>query len=262
LIYKNLVLDNNGGVIRMTLSRPEKMNALSVELGEDLSAALNEVEQNPEARVLIITGAGRAFCAGGQLEDVLRANADPWLADRSVRVFLDVVRQIRTLKIPVIARINGDAVGGGCCLALCCDLKVASLEARMGISFVRIGLSGCDMGATYLLPRMIGLTRATEFLMLGAMIPAVEAERLGLINRAVAPDQLDAVVNELADRLCKGPALALQFTKKALLKGADTDFFTEMELEAYIQGLCIQSEDVREGVEALREKRVPCFKGK
>ncbi len=260
--YQLLSLAESGGIVRLTLNRPDKLNALSAALGEELVAALREVEGNSAARVLIITGAGRAFCAGGEMEEVLRANADPWVADRSVRVFLDLVYQIRNLRVPVIARINGDAIGGGCCLALSCDLKVASAQARLGISFVRIGLSGCDMGATYLLPRLIGLTRATEFLLLGSVVPAAEAERLGMINRVVAPEELDANVDELAGRLVRGPALALSMTKKALSRSLDVDLATELELEAYTQGLSIQSADVREGAQAFLAKRPPHFTGR
>lgn len=260
--YELLSLAESGGIVRLTLNRPDKLNALSAALGEELVAALGEVEANPAAQVLIITGAGRAFSAGGEMEEVLRANADPWVADRSVRVFLDVVYRIRNLRLPVIARINGDAIGGGCCLALSCDLKVAAEPARLGISFVRIGLSGCDMGATYLLPRLIGLARATEFLLLGTVVPASEAERLGMVNRVVAPAALDATVDEWAERLVRGPGLALSMTKKALARSLDVDLATELALEAYTQGLSIQSADAREGALAFLEKRPPRFTGR
>lgn len=261
MAYKHVTLAGADGIVRLTLNRPDKLNALSVALGEDLLAALAEVAADPKARVLVITGAGRAFCSGGEMDEVLRANADPWVADHSVRIYLDIVRSIRTLKIPVIARINGDAIGGGCCLALSCDLKVAAQPARLGLSFVRIGLSACDMGATYLLPRLIGLARATEFLLLGAVVDADEAQRLGMINRVVAPEALDATVAELAERLARGPALAQQITKQALERSFSVDFAVEMELEAYAQGLCIQSADVREGVLAFKERRQPRFGG-
>ncbi len=260
--YINLHVDEKSKIDTLTLNNPDKFNALSVELGEELLATLEDVSRLSDARVLIITGAGKAFCAGGQFDDVLRANADPWLAEKSVRLFLDIVKIIRNMKIPVIAKINGDAIGGGCMLALCCDFKVASENARLGISFVKIGLSGCDMGATYLLPRLVGLTRATEYLMLGTMLPAAEAAQVGLLNQAVPVDQLDDVVSGIAVKLANGPALSLEFTKKALARAIDVDFSTELELEAYLQSLSIQSEDVREGVMALKEKRKPSFKGK
>ncbi len=260
--YETVRLTLDGPAATISLNRPEVLNAMSLRLGEELRSALTAVSQDRDLKLLILTGEGRAFCSGGEMDEILRVNRDPFLAERSIRVILDCVQMIRTMDIPVIARINGDAVGGGASLALSCDFKIAVETARFGILFVRVGLAGADAGASYLLPRLIGLTRATEMLMLGEMIDAQEAFRIGMLTRVVSPEKLDEEVNRMAKWILSGPTLAIKLTKRALSSSLDKDLATELDFECYVQTQCIQSADAREGAQALMEKRKPVFQGR
>lgn len=252
-------VSSSDGVVTLALNRPERRNALSAALGHELLRTLKELAQDDAARVLILTGAGKAFCAGGDFADIEAANADPRKAKEGVGVFLEVFRALREVPFPSIARINGDAVGGGCCLALGCDFKIAVRGARLALPFVNIGLAGADLGASYILPRLVGLTRATELLLLGRTVTAVEAAALGMIHRAVEPEALDREIGELAQRLARGPRLALRLTKQALAASLDRGLEEALNFERYAQTLAIQSPDVLEGVRAFVEKRPPRF---
>lgn len=260
--YETIKLTIDGAIATITMSRPAVLNAMTTQLGVDIRDALRVVHQNEKLKVLILTGQGQAFCAGGDMDEILRVNKDPLLAEKAVRVFLNCFEMIRTLDIPVIARINGDAFGGGTTLALACDFKIAVETAKFGFLFVRVGLSGADAGASYLLPRMVGITRATEMLMLGEVIEAPEAHRLGMLTRVVPPEGLDDEVSRFVNRIVNGPTLAIKMTKKALIGSLDKDLTTELDFECYAQTLCIQSADAREGIQALVEKRKPIFQGK
>jgi enoyl-CoA hydratase/carnithine racemase len=257
----DIELTAHDGVVTLALNRPARLNALSIALGHSLLGALRDLGRDDSARVLVLTGAGRAFSAGGDLTEIQAANADPAKAEEGVRVFLDAFQALRDLPFPAIARVNGDAVGGGCCLALGCDLRLAVRGARFGLPFVNIGLSGADLGASYILPRLVGLTRATEILLLGWMLTAEEAAGLGMIHRAVEPDALDAEVEALARRLARGPRLALRLTKQALAGSLDRTLVEALDFERRAQTLALQSPDVLEGVRAFLEKRPPRFGG-
>ncbi len=260
--YETVKLKIDGGVATITMNRPEVLNAMTTQLGVDIRDALRVVRRNETLKVLVLTGEGKAFCAGGDMDEVLRVNADPILADRAVRAILECIEEIRTLDIPVISRINGDAYGGGTTLALACDFKIAVETAKFGFLFVRVGLSGADAGATYLIPRLVGLTRATEMLMLGELIEAPDAYRMGMLTRVVPPESLDDEVGRFVKKIVNGPTLALKMTKKALAGCLEKDLTTELDFECYAQTLCIQSADAREGIKALVEKRKPVFQGK
>lgn len=260
--YETVKLDIDGAVAAITLNRPEVLNAMSTRLGLDLKNALLAVSRDESLKVLILTGEGRAFCAGGEMDEILKVNKDAIMAEKSVRVYLECFELIRRLDIPVIARINGDAVGGGATMALACDFKIAVETARFGLLFVRIGVAGADAGATYILPRLVGLTRAAEMLMLGEMIEAPEAYRLGMLTRVVPRESLDEEVARFVKKITAGPSLALKMTKKALTRSLESDLATELDFECYAQTLCIQSADAREGVKALVEKRKPVFQGR
>lgn len=260
--FETVKLTIDGAAATLVMNRPEVLNAMTTQLGIDIRSALRVIRQNEDLKVLILTGKGKAFCAGADIAEALRVNRDPIEADRAVKVILDCIWEIRTLDIPVIARINGDAFGGGSTLALACDFKVAVDTARFGFLFVRAGVTGADAGATYLLPRLVGPTRAAEILMLGQVIEAPEAHRLGMINRVASPEGLADEVGFFVKRILDGPSLAIKMTKKALAGSLDKDLATELDFECYAQTLCIQSEDAREGFTALMEKRRPVFKGK
>ena len=249
--FETVKLTIDEAIATITMNRPAVLNAMTTQLGVDIRDALRVVRQNENLKVLILTGAGKAFCAGGDMDDILKTNKDPILAEKAVRLILDCFEMIRTLDIPVISRINGDAYGGGATLALACDFKIAVETARFGFLFVRIGLAGADAGATYLVPRLVGLTRAAEMLMLGEMIEAPEAYRLGMLTRVVPPDDLDDEVGRFVDKILNGPTLAIKMTKKALTGSLEKDLATELDFECYAQTLCIQSSDAREGVKAL-----------
>ncbi|MBI3029320.1 MAG: enoyl-CoA hydratase/isomerase family protein [Candidatus Rokubacteria bacterium] len=252
-------LSAKDGVVTLTLNRPERLNALSIALGHSLLKALRDLARDESARVLVLTGAGKAFCAGGDFAEIQAANADPVKAAEGVGVFIDVFQALRDIPFPAVARVNGDAIGGGCCLALGCDLRIAVRGARFGLPFVNIGLSAADLGASYILPRLVGLTRATEMLLLPQTVTAEQAAQLGMIHRAVEPDTLDREVGELAGRLARGPRLALRLTKQALVGSLDRNLREGLDFERKAQTLAIQSPDVLEGVKAFLEKRPPRF---
>jgi 2-(1,2-epoxy-1,2-dihydrophenyl)acetyl-CoA isomerase len=177
--------------------------------------------------------------------------------------YLDPVRRIGDLGIPVVARLQGDTVGGGFGLAIACDFRIAAEGIRLGAPFVRIGLAGCDMSAGYYLPRLIGLGAATELMMTGRLVRADEAVSLGLVHRVVPLERLDDEVGELAQRLRNGPPIALAFTKRAIRRSVDRDRDAEFDYEVFAQVQCIQTEDHREGVRAFfDEKRAPVFRGR
>lgn len=260
--YKTILWEKKDAIATLTLNRPDRLNALNGEMGLEMLQALRHAGTEEGIHVLIITGAGKAFCAGGEMQEILRANQDPALAHKGIKVFLDVFQAIRNLPFPVITKINGDAIGGGCGLALAGDFKMASEEARLGTPFIRIGLAGADFGVSYILPRLIGLTKVTEMLMLGQLVGAKEAQAMGLVNKAIPSAELQGEVERLADQLVKGPSLALKFTKMAISQSLDKDLATELDFEAYAQTACMLSQDVKEGVQAFLDKRKPTFQGR
>jgi len=259
--YETILLQRDGPVALITLNRPEKLNALTVLMAEELCAAIEETKRDGHSRVVILTGSGRAFSAGGDLTEMSRILGSALETDRGARSFLNVARALHELSLPTIARINGDVYGGACGIVMACDFRIAQENARFGFAFTRVGLSGADAGVSYFLPRLIGLGKATELLMLARTIDAPEAARIGLIHQAVPADELDRSVDTLALSLAQGPPLALMYTKRALRDGMDRDVNTHFEYEAYAQGLCFRSNDHREGLQAFLEKRQPQFRG-
>jgi 2-(1,2-epoxy-1,2-dihydrophenyl)acetyl-CoA isomerase len=225
-----------------------------------LIEALDAVGRGQD-RVLVLAAEGRAFCAGADRAEMIERKPAEWepIVDR----YLDPVRRIADLDIPVIAKLQGDTVGGGFGLAIACDFRVAVAGIRLGAPFVRIGLAGCDMSAGYYLPRLIPLGAATEMMMTGKLVRAEEALGLGLVHRVVAAEALDSEVEKLADQLRNGPPIALAFTKRAIRRSLDLDRDAEFDYEVFAQVNCIQTEDHHEGVRAFfDEKRAPVFKGR
>ncbi len=254
-----LRVESNDGIATITLARPERMNALSFEMLDALIDALDTVAKGDD-RVLVLAAEGPAFCAGADRAEMIERKPAEWepIVDR----YLDPVRRIADLDIPVIARLQGDTVGGGFGLAIACDFRVAAEGIRLGAPFVRIGLAGCDMSAGYYLPRLIPLGAATEMMMTGKLVHADEALALGLVHRVVAAEDLDAEVGKLAGRMRNGPPIALAFTKRAIRRSLDLDRNSEFDYEVSAQVNCIQTEDHQEGVRAFfDEKRAPVFKG-
>lgn len=260
MTFETLHVESKGPVATVTLNRPERLNVLSTRVIPELRRAWSEVARDPETRVLVLTGAGRAFSAGGDIGEMVPGEPSRWAA--IVRDYLECVAELRRLPIPTVARLNGDAVGGGLCLAMACDFRFAVRTARLGVPFVKIGLSASDMGATWFLPRLVGRGRAAELLMTGDLLTAEEGERLGLVNRAVAPEEFDATVSAFAERLAAGPPLALRMTKEALVRSLDTGMEEEFDFETLAQTVCLTTEDHREGVRAFKERRHPLFANK
>ncbi|MBI5481110.1 MAG: enoyl-CoA hydratase/isomerase family protein [Deltaproteobacteria bacterium] len=248
------------GIARITLNRPDRLNAIDLPTLEALVAALDGVAGDVHVRCVVLAGAGRAFCAGAdQTEMVPRPPAD-W--ERIVERYLEPIRRISTMDQPVVARLHGDAVGGGLGLALACDYRVAVRGVRLCAPFVKIGLAGCDMAAGYFLPRLVGLGRATDMMMSGRFVEAEEAERIGLVTRMVEPEALDGAVTVLAAALAASASRALAFTKRAIRRSLDRGMDAEFDYEVYAQVQCLQSEDHREALAAFKEKRQARFEGR
>ena len=260
---KSFLYEVRERVAYLTLNRPERLNALTFEVYRELTDAFAALRSEREVRAVVITGAGRAFCSGGDVRDIigeLQGRGAEGLLEFT-RMTCELVRNIRLLRKPVIASLNGTAAGAGACIALASDLRVASTEARIAFLFVRVGLSGADMGAAHLLPRLVGLAKATELLYTGDFITAEEALSFGLYNRVVAPERLAEETRELAERLARGPSFALAVTKEMLDRELDLSLDTALELEAQAQAICMQHPDYREAYEAFMEKREPRFEG-
>jgi len=249
------------GVATITLNRPERLNALTFETYRELTDTFAELQNEAAVRVVVITGTGHAFCSGGDVRDIIGATLGRDAAGllEFTRMTCELIRNIRALRKPVIASLNGTTAGAGACIALAADLRLACEDARIAFLFVRVGLSGADMGAAFLLPRLVGLARATELLYTGDFLEAREAERIGLYNQVVAVDELKEETHKLATQLANGPAFALAMTKEMLNRELDVSLDTALEWEAQAQSLCMQHADYREAYEAFIEKRTPHF---
>jgi enoyl-CoA hydratase/carnithine racemase len=259
---KSFLYEVSGGVATVRLNRPERLNALTFEVYRELTDLFAALRAEEAVRVVVITGEGRAFCSGGDVRDIIGElqgrGAEGLLA--FTRLTCELVRNIRRLRKPVIASLNGTTAGAGACIALASDLRIASAEARIAFLFVKVGLSGADMGAAHLLPRVVGLSKATELLYTGDFITAEEAHRIGLYNRVVAPEELERETHTLAHRLAAGPSFALGVTKEMLERELDVSFDAALELEAQAQAVCMQHPDYKEAFEAFTEKRPPRFR--
>ncbi len=259
---KSFLYEVRDRVATITLNRPARLNALTFEVYRELTDTFAALRADDSVRAVVITGAGRAFCSGGDVNDIIGQ-----LFERDMeglleftRMTCELVRNIRALPKPVIASLNGTTAGAGACIALASDIRIASQTAKIAFLFVRVGLSGADMGAAYLLPRLVGLARASELLYTGDFIDAHEAERIGLYNRVVGADELSAATRELATRLARGPAFALAMTKEMLNREMDVSLDTALEWEAQAQAACMQHPDYREAYEAFVARREPEFK--
>jgi enoyl-CoA hydratase/carnithine racemase len=260
---KSFIYESREGIAWITLNRPERLNALTFEVYRELTDAFAALQDDASVRVVVVTGAGRAFCSGGDVRDII---ADLQTLDieghlEFTRLTCELIRNMRRLRKPVVASLNGTVAGAGACIALAADLRVASEEAKIAFLFVRVGLSGADMGAAFLLPRFVGLSKATELLYTGDFITAQEATSIGLYNRVVAVAQLAEETRALALRLAKAPAFGLAMTKEMLNRELHVSLDTALEWEAQAQALCMQHPDFREAYEAFNAKREPRFAG-
>lgn len=260
--YDNVLVEVAEGVGTLTLNRPEKLNAFAGTMRQEIAAAVRALAADDAVRVLVITGAGRAFCAGADIGYMkqLTAAGDVAAFRGLVEAGREVVTAIRTTLKPVIASVNGPAAGGGANMALACDLRIASDRAAIGQTFSRIGLHP-DWGGTFFLPRLVGAAKALELIFSAEMVPADEALRLGLFTRVVPHDRLAAVTRELAGALAAKPPRALAMAKKAVYASDRHTLDDQLDMELAHQLACFQSEDAKEGLAAFLEKRDPRFRG-
>lgn len=252
------------GVATLTFDRPERLNALTFDVYADLRDLLGELHHDPEVRVLVVTGRGKAFCSGGDVHEIigplLEMDARDLLA--FTRMTGSVLQRMRELPLPIIAGVNGVAAGAGAVIACGADFRLLARSASFRFLFTGVGLSGADMGIAYLLPRMIGLAPATELLMLGDRVDAERAHRLGLANDVLDDDALGGAVAALARRLADGPALAYGATKALLTREADMGLSAAVEQEAQTQALLMTTADHREFHAAFAERRAPRWTGR
>ncbi len=253
--------DVSTGVATITLNRPERLNALTFQVYEELRDTVRSLDTAEGVRAVVITGAGRAFCSGGDVEDIIgrlfERDADGLLA--FTRLTCDVILAIRQCRRPVIAALNGTVAGAGAVIAAACDFRIAAESAKIAFLFTRVGLSGADMGAAWLLPRLVGLGHATELLMTGDFCDARRAKEIGLYHRVVPQDQVLAEARTLAEQLARGPSAALAVTKDALNREAAMDLRAALELEAQVQAELMRHPNFRESYEAFVAKREPRF---
>jgi enoyl-CoA hydratase/carnithine racemase len=256
----DILLGIEDGVATVTLNRPDRLNTLAIPTVDRLVETLSEAAASDDARVVVLAGNGRRFCAGADQAEMIERDSQAW--EPIVRRYLDPVRAIVAMDKPVIAALHGDAVGGGLGLALACDFRIAAEGVRMGAPFTPIGLAGCDMSAGWFLPRLVGLGTATDLMFTGRLVESDEALKIGLVHRVVPQEKFEAEVSALARQLAAGAPIAHRWTKRAIHRSLGVDMDAEFEFEIFAQVQCIQSEDHREGVRAFQEKRRPVFRGR
>lgn len=256
--YQHILVEQHDGIVTLTLNHPENLNAMSVEMGIEVTDLVRTLNQDPSARVLILTGAGRAFCAGGAISTLQsrasRSSAEP------PKNFYKRFLALRQLEIPTIAAINGPAVGAGFCIALACDLRIAAAHAKMGLNFVRLGIHP-GMAATFTTPRIVGLAKACEVIFTGRLYTGEEAGALGLVNRVVPLENLMDETLALAREIAGNAPIAVRLAKKALYRGEADRLEAAIEIESEHQAYTWTTEDAKEGIAAMREKRTPQFRG-
>lgn len=252
------------GVAVVTLDRPEKLNALTFDVYRELCDWFAAAEADAAIRAVVVTGAGRAFSSGGDVHEIIGELIK--MEGRELLTFTrmtgELIGNMRRLRKPIVAAVNGVAAGAGAVIALAADMRIMAATAKMAFLFVRVGLAGADMGAAFLLPRVVGLGRATELLMLGDAVAAPECERLGLANKVVPPDELVPASMRLAERLARGPGFALAMTKELLNTELSMSLPQALEAEAQAQQICMQTRDFREAYQAVVDKREPQFEGR
>lgn len=271
--YKTLEFESRDHIGWLTLNRPERLNALSREMVQDLRDFFASMEEHLEVRVIIVRGAGRAFCAGldlkesfggrtGSETEAVEPASSPSDGMVVQKAFSDVIFRMRQAPQPLIAAVNGTAIGGGFGITLACDVRLASQSAQFNIGFSRIGFSACDIGSSYFLPRLIGLSRAAEYMYTNRWMDAATAERIGLVSRVVPDDELDQAAEELAREMLNASPFGLRMTKEVLNVNVDAPSLMAAQwLENRTQLLCGQTEDAREAVRAIFfEKRPPVYK--
>jgi len=264
MTYECLLYEVKDGIATLTLNRPDRLNALGGSLRDDLHDAVTRSAADPEVRVMVITGAGKGFCSGGDVKAMGEAKAgqrERPLIEKIAPGRDRTLLAMREAPQPIIAAVNGAAAGAGMNLALGCDIRIASTAARFTQAFVKRGLHP-DWGGTYFLPRLVGTAKACEMIFTGDVIDAAEAERLGIVSRVVAPEELMPTAYELARRIATGPPVAIRLAKRSIYANSELDLRAALQVETMAQNICFETEDATEGIRAFGEKRAPVFKGR
>jgi 2-(1,2-epoxy-1,2-dihydrophenyl)acetyl-CoA isomerase len=259
MTYETILLEVNQGIANLTLNRPEVFNAFNEQQSHDMLDALKKIEKDKSIRVVILTGAGKAFCSGQDLKSIA-GSKNRSLSESLYKRYNPMIRAMRNLPVPIICKLNGVAAGAGCSLALASDMIVASENATLIEVFINVGLV-LDSGSSYFLPRLVGSARAFELSTMGSKVTAAQALEWGMVNKVVKPEELDAETSKVADYYAKAPTKAIALMKKMLNKSFHSDLDTMLEYEAYCQEIAGKSCDYQEGVSAFNEKRKPEFKG-
>jgi len=264
MTYTCLLYEVRNRIATLTLNRPERLNALGDTLRDDVYDAVAKSAADPSVGVLVITGAGRGFCSGGDVKAMRERDQSgqaPSANGRLSPMRDRIILALRNCPKPVIAAVNGVAAGAGMSLALACDMRIASTAAKFSQAFVTRGLAP-DWGGTWFLPRIVGTAKACELIFTGDTIDADEALRLGIVNAVVAPEELMKETYDLARKIAAGPPVAIQIAKRAIYHNQDVDLRAGLEFETFAQGICKETEDAKEGVRAFVEKRAPVFRGR
>jgi len=255
---EDVLFEESEGIATVTLNRPERLNTLAIDTVGYLVEALVQADAS-EARVVVLRGNGKVFCAGADQAEMRPRSAEEW--EPIVRRYLDPIHTLVSMGKPVIAALHGDTVGGGLGLAMACDIRIAARGIRLGAPFTKIGLAGCDMSAGWFLPRLVGLGTASELMFTGRLVDADEALGMGLVHRVVDADGHEGEVAKWAQKMADGPPIAHRWTKRAIHRSLSTDMAGEFEFEIFAQVQCLQTEDHREGVAAFQEKRLARYQG-
>lgn len=260
---EHLIYQVEDHIATLTLNRPETLNALTPIMREGMLAAMISADEDDEVRAIIITGAGRGFCSGGDVKamnEARKAGSSSVLEDKISPIRDRIVLAMRDARKPVIAAVNGAAAGAGMNIALACDIRLASNTAKFGQTFAKRGLHP-DWGGTYFLPRIVGMAKACELIWSGKMISAEEALTLGIVSELTEPDQLMQSARALAASIAAGPPVAIRMAKRAMYAGMDTSLRDALEFETFAQNVCAATNDAKEGIAAFVEKREPRFTG-
>jgi enoyl-CoA hydratase/carnithine racemase len=260
---EHVLLEKSNRIGTVTLNRPEKLNTFAGRMREEILEALQACFSDPEIHVVVITGAGKAFCAGGDINEHAegRSRAGSEVVTTERNVMAQIVLSIHTAEKPVIAAVNGVAAGGGCNLALSCDIRIASEKAQFVQSFVRIGAYP-DWGGVYFLPRLVGYAKAAELIFTSEKLSGEDAKSIGMVNHLVAHEELMPFTYRLAERIAKNAPLPIAFAKRGLQRSNETDLIHALDYEAYVLKILQNSEDLHEGFRAFLERRPPVFKGR
>ncbi|MBW2241450.1 MAG: enoyl-CoA hydratase/isomerase family protein [Deltaproteobacteria bacterium] len=265
-----LLIDRGNGIATVTFNDPARLNAMTEAMGEAISNAMNDLAKDDALRAVVLTGAGRAFSAGGDLDMIDRmgaaGRADPGGATRAenrdfMRRFYGLYLSVRDLPQPTIAAVNGHAIGAGCCVALACDIRLAANEAKLGLNFTRLGIHP-GMAATWTLPRLVGPAHAAELLFTGRLLEGPEAAQMGMVNRSLPRERVVEEALAMADTIAQASPLAVRGTKRSLARTATASLDEQLAIEAHEQSLCYEDADLAEGLMAAREKRPARFSGR